>query len=84
MIIFMPIVHFWYLTWVMMAMPFVMRASWIVLSASMVFYFEANHQQLTTGVWLIPDWVPYAVYGPFVVAVLVEAWARRRRRTSSA
>ncbi len=80
MIIFMPIVHFWYLTWILLALPFAPRVCWLVLTASMVFYFEAMLQQTLTETWSMPTWVPYPVYAPFVMAWIVELVAARRRR----
>ena len=52
--------------------------SWLVLALSMGLYFEAQHIQLTEGAWRMPSWVPAAVYGPFVVALIMEWWWRAR------
>lgn len=76
-VIFMPIVHFWYLTWIALGLVFAPRASWMVLLASMVFYFEATLVGARTGTWNMPAWVSYPVYGPFVAAAVIE-WVSRR------
>lgn len=81
-IVFMPIVHFWYLTWIVPALAFVPRASWLVLTGGMVFYFESTLVEAQTGTWEMPAWVCYAVYAPFVAAAAVELglWWRRSGR----
>ncbi len=78
-VVFMPIVHYWYVTWILMTLPFVPRASWLVLAAAMVFYFDAFGQQATTGQWRILPWVAMWIYGPFVVAWFAELFIVRRR-----
>lgn len=72
LIVFMPVVHFWYLTWVLTAVALAPRVSWMVLAACMVFYFEAAWHRATTGDWRMPTWVAYGVYAPFLGTWLVE------------
>ncbi len=79
LIICLPVVHFWYVVWVVIALPFVPRVAWLVLCASMVFYFESTHVGAVTGTWSMPTWVPYPVYVPFVIALAVEHILGRRR-----
>lgn len=84
MILVMPVVQYWYLMWVLFVMPFKPRIAWIVLSASMVFYFESGRQLATFGTWRMPEWVIFAVYTPFVFAIVAEwIWRRRKREVSS-
>lgn len=78
-ILLMPVVHFWYLVWILLLLPFTRRISWCVLAASMIFYFEAAHQRNTQGDWIMPTWVPFFVYTPFVTAWAIELWLVLRR-----
>jgi hypothetical protein len=78
LILVAPIVHIWYLTWVLVFLPLRLRWSWLVLAAGMVFYFEAERARQLTGQWAMPAWAPFAAYGPFVVAWVAEAWVHRR------
>ena len=81
-IVFMPIVHFWYLVWILIALPLAPRVAWLVLAAGMVFYFEGAHQEVLTGTWSIPTWVPFTVYAPFVITALAELAVARYRGSS--
>ncbi len=81
-IICLPVVHFWYIVWIAMALPFAPRVSWLVLCASMVFYFESTHVGVVTGTWSMPTWVVYPVYTPFVIAAGIEIAMRRRAAAS--
>ncbi len=80
-ILFMPIVHYWYLVWIVLAVSVRPTACWLVLCASMVFYFEAIRAEAMTGVWEMPRWVTLPVYIPFIVACVIEF---RRRRAGPA
>ncbi len=85
MILVMPVVQYWYLTWVLLVMPFRARWAWLVLSASMVFYFESERQEAVFGTWKMPTWVIFAVYTPFVVTVVAEwAWRWKGNRAINA
>ena len=79
-ILLMPVVHFWYLVWIVFLLPFAFRISWCVLAASMVFYFEAAHHRATIGHWSMPTSVPLLVYTPFVVVWVIESLAALQRR----
>ena len=74
-----PVVHFWYLTWVLLWLPLALRVRWIVAGFAMAVYFEAALREQTTGVWLMPPWAPILVWSSFAVAWLAEALVNRRR-----
>ncbi len=75
-----PIVHFWYLTWFLMFACDRPRWSWLLLTGTMVFYFEAEKTRAETGTWTLPTWVWWATYSPFVVLWLVETiWLLKSR-----
>ncbi|MHC4063682.1 MAG: glycosyltransferase 87 family protein [Planctomycetota bacterium] len=67
-----PVVHFWYVTWVLIFLALRPRWCWIILAGSMVFYFEAERMRALTGQWLMPSWAWYATYLPFVAAWIAE------------
>jgi len=66
-ILLSPVVHFWYLAPVLLFCAHTPRASWLVLSCTMLFYFAAEEVRRQTGAWAMPAWVPWAVYAPFAV-----------------
>ncbi len=86
LILVSPIVHFWYLSWVLLFVALRPRWCWIVLAASMVFYVEARQVGYRTGTWSMPSWVTFAFYAPFVLAWIVELAGQMtaRRRTQDA
>ncbi len=72
LLLLMPIVHFWYFVWVLMTLPFGIRARWVVAAAAMVRYFEAPRSLAVTGTWHMPAWVPAAVWAPFLLTWVIE------------
>ena len=67
LILFAPIVHFWYLAWVL---PFVaIRPSlpWISLSITAPLYFLVHSHYNATGYWELPFWAKWVFYLPFFV-----------------
>ncbi len=82
-----PIVHYWYVSWVLVLLPFGLRVRWIVAAVAMVIYFEAELHRRTTGSWSMPPWAPLAVWVPFAVAWGVETlicWRARCARREAA
>jgi hypothetical protein len=80
----LPVVHFWYLTWMLIFAWARLRVSWLVLTATMGCYFAAEAAQHATGTWRLPDWAPIAIYGPFAVTWLAESlcdWRKRKPAT---
>lgn len=78
LVILLPIIHFWYLSWVFLFLPFALRVRWLVCAGLMVFYFEAQHVRAMTGEWAMPDWVLPAVAVPFLITWIAEWWVSRR------
>ena len=74
-----PVVHYWYVCWVLLFLAWRVKVCWLVLAGSMVFYFEAEQARVTTGQWQMPAWAAYATYLPFVLAWGVERLASSRR-----
>ena len=86
MLVLMPVVHYWYLTWVLLFAPFSVRLRWIAAAMVMVVYFEAELGRQATGVWFMPPWAPVVVWVTFAVVWAVELLlrGRARRRVSTA
>jgi hypothetical protein len=80
LLLLMPIVHYWYLSWVLIWMPFGARARWIVTALAVILYFEAELRRQTIGVWSMPDWAPVVVWVTFSLAWLGEVVAARSGR----
>jgi len=71
LIFFAPIIHFWYLTWLL---PFIaIRPSlpWVTLSLTMPLYFTVWTQFEETGNWGMPTWARIMFWLPFVIACVM-------------
>lgn len=81
LVILLPIIHYWYVSWVILFMPFKVRIRWLVCSLMMVLYFEATRHYELVGVWSMPGWVLPAVGVPFLMTWLAEwYWERCRAK----
>ncbi|MCC7291059.1 MAG: DUF2029 domain-containing protein [Phycisphaerales bacterium] len=58
----LPVLHYWYLTWVLALAAGQRRWSWLAGAAACVFYFEAEHARRTTGEWVMPTWAPWVFW----------------------
>ena len=75
-----PIVHYWYLTWVLVLLPLGVRWRWLVAAMAMAGYFEASWYHETGGEWYMPPWPKYAMWLPFTLAWLTESVFSRRAK----
>ncbi|MCJ7568230.1 MAG: glycosyltransferase 87 family protein [Anaerolineales bacterium] len=67
-----PVVHPWYICWMLAFIVIEWEAAWLVLSASVIF---ARHVYLgfeTTGVWRESMWPRWAVYLPFYLTYFIQ------------
>ncbi len=78
-----PIVHYWYLSWVLLFLPFHGRGRWIVAAMAMVTYFEGVWQRTATGVWSMPPESSLVVWGAFLLAWAMEAGVNRHFKSAS-
>ncbi|MCH7840574.1 MAG: hypothetical protein IID38_10125 [Planctomycetes bacterium] len=58
LILLVPILHYWYLTWILLFHVFRPSMPWLIASLSLVVYFEAEHTRTLTGVRAMPPWCP--------------------------
>ncbi len=71
LILFAPIMHFWYLTWLL---PFIaLRPSlpWICYSVTTPLYFLVHAHYIDTGYWELPQWAKWMFHLPFVITSLM-------------
>lgn len=78
LVLVMPVVHAWYLSWFLLFAWARLRVSWLVLTAAMVVYFEAERNHVLYGAWSMPEWAPIFIAGMFALAWVAEAVWRRR------
>ncbi len=71
----LPVVHYWYLTWVLVFVPFAFRWSWPVAAGAMVLYFQAAVIAEHLGEWIMPAWVSVVVW-----LIFLTAWVLGRLR----
>ena len=71
LIFFAPIIHFWYLSWLL---PFIaIRPSlpWITLSITTPLYFTVWTQFEDTGDWGMTTWARWLFWTPFILACIM-------------
>jgi len=72
-LILAPVVHYWYVTWVLIFLAHHLQWRWIVLSGSMLFYFDALVSLLQIGEWRLPVKSRKLIWTPFVATWIAEA-----------
>ena len=80
LLMLMPIVHYWYFSWVLVFMPLRVRWRWIVAAMAMVVYFEAQRSNEMYGDWSMPAQASLVVWLTFGIAWLIEIGAARIER----
>jgi hypothetical protein len=73
-IIFMPTVHFWYISWVV---PFIVlrpSISWLLLTLTISGYFTANGISYHTGSWGIPLYIQIIEWLPFYIIFALDIY----------
>lgn len=68
LILLLPIVHYWYLTWILMCQVFRPSFPWVAASLAMVVYFEAEQVRAVTGDWIMPTWCPILFWAVFLTS----------------
>lgn len=67
LLVFSPIVHFWYLAWVLPFLAIQPQPAWLLLSGAQAVYFSAWGRFAATGHWAQPDWAWWVQWLPFAV-----------------
>jgi len=79
LVVLSPTVHYWYLTWPLVLLPFCPSPAWLVLSGSMGFYFLAWGNMVAGPGWALPRWGQLAIWTPFALLGLREAASSLRQ-----
>lgn len=72
LLVLSPIIHFWYLTWVLPLITLRPKLSWITLSVTFSLYFLVWHTQSQTGEWSMPLWARWMFWLPFMILLILE------------
>lgn len=86
-VLFLPIIHFWYLTWALALIALAPRGyvSWIVLAATSVFYWQSDLAGQVGLPWRLEAWAVCATWIPFFLAWCAETiWMHRSNRIEKA
>lgn len=79
LIVFSPIVHFWYLAWVLPFLAIQPQPAWLLLSGAQAVYFSAWARFAATGHWAQPDWAWWLQWLPFALLLLFSGAPLLRR-----
>lgn len=78
-LLLMPVLHPWYLMWILPFLPLFPRPSWILFSGLAFLAYEVLIGYSRDGTWQEQTWVKWAQYGPFYfLLVLYPAYRRWR------
>jgi hypothetical protein len=80
-----PVLHPWYLGWVLMFEPLALTVGWLALSATVVLNYGVFATPAEGGDFHLPlawRWVEYGI--PLALAAGAAVWTRRRRRGAAA
>lgn len=72
LLVLSPIIHFWYLTWVLPLVVLRPKLSWISLSVTFSLYLLVWHNEQTIGQWSLPLWAKWMFWLPFAVILICE------------
>jgi len=72
LVLLSPIVHFWYLTWILPIIALRPKFSWALLSITCCLYFLVwDHQERGLG-WAMPLWAKWVFWTPFAFLFIAE------------
>jgi len=83
LLVLLPIIHFWYVTWLLALVALRPRGhwAWVVLAGTMALYWQADFSWQVGTRWKLPTWAVVVIWVPFFAAWMGEAiWRRRRAR----
>jgi len=79
LIFLLPVVHYWYLTWIGLFQLVRPRMMWLAASVASLAYFEAEHIRITTGTWRMPVWCPVCFWCVLICGWIADNALKRRR-----
>jgi rSAM/selenodomain-associated transferase 2 len=74
-----PIVHPWYLTWILPFLAISPQPAWLLLTGLQAFSFATWADYRVTGAWVQPTWAWAAQWLPFGLLFVATAWTAGRR-----
>ncbi|MGD8698055.1 MAG: hypothetical protein PVJ43_02120 [Gemmatimonadales bacterium] len=74
MLILSPTVHPWYLLWMVPLIAIRPNRAWLYLSGSVFAAYYGLATYRSEGVWPEPWWLRLAIYGPFFLLLVGDAW----------
>lgn len=83
-VLMLPIIHFWYLSWPLALIALRPKGywSWVILTGTMALYWYADWAVQVGQRWRLPLWAVAAIWGPFFLAWVAEAiWQHRKPET---
>jgi len=72
LLIFAPIVHFWYFAWFLPFVAIRPSLAWVSFSISTPLYFLVHTAYLNTGNWELPVWARWVFWLPFFIICLCQ------------
>ncbi len=69
-----PTVHPWYLLWMVPLIAIRMNRAWLYLTGSVFLAYFGLETFRADGVWPEPWWARLAIYGPFFLILIADAW----------
>ncbi len=73
-----PVVHYWYLTWLLAFLPLRFGWTWIAAAAAMGLYFEVGVSLAQTCQWLMPLWVGWVFWSAIAAVLAAQVISGRR------
>jgi hypothetical protein len=78
-----PVVHPWYLLWVLPFAAALRAWPWLVLGAAMPLSYLPLDRWWSSQEWVVPRWVPWVEYGVFLLAAVLMLVVRARHARAS-
>jgi len=72
LILFAPIIHFWYFTWILPLFAIRPSISWLSFSVTSPLYFLVHYRYLSSGTWDLPEWAKWLFWLPFFVIFAIQ------------
>ena len=83
LVLLSPVIHFWYLAWLLPFVAISPRASWLSLNVSFGLYFLVWQQLELNDDWAMPVYARWLFWLPFIALALWEIMGRKRLLNSS-
>jgi glycosyltransferase involved in cell wall biosynthesis len=72
LILFLPVVHYWYVLWAIPFMALFPGLSWLVLSFTSGAYFFSVFSVAQGEAWMLPVWAMWIIWLPFLLLLAYE------------